>query len=111
MCAQATPMAPPGRPRATNRANGRPPRETLPRRVACGSAGWITGRIIARRRRVSSATAMDPYERLKEATRWMWGLGDYSALGSLLEPLNAADDGRLVLESDYLQVVARRGSP
>src|SRR5207302_3590951 len=29
----------------------------------------------------------------------------------LMSGLNAADDGRLVLESDYLQVVARRGSP
>jgi len=29
---------------------------------------------------------VDPYVRLKEATRWMWGLGDYPDLGSLLEP-------------------------
>jgi len=29
---------------------------------------------------------MDPYVRLKEATRWMWGLGDYRELAGFLEP-------------------------
>jgi len=29
---------------------------------------------------------MDPYVRLKEATRWMWALGDYRELANHLEP-------------------------
>ena len=29
---------------------------------------------------------MDPYGRLKEATKWMWALGDYRELARFLEP-------------------------
>ena len=29
---------------------------------------------------------MDPYARMKEATKWMWGLGDYREVATHLEP-------------------------
>lgn len=55
---------------------------------------------------------MDPYVRLKEATRWMWGLGDYPKVADHLEPsaraLALAADVRPGM--DVLDVAAGNGN-
>lgn len=55
---------------------------------------------------------MDPYSRMKEATRWMWTLGDYPEVARLLQPqaeaLAAAVDIRPGME--VLDVAAGNGN-
>lgn len=72
--------------------------------------------------RVSSSTAMDPYARLKEGTKWMWALGDYGDLARFLEPgaealanLAGIRPGMEVLDvaagnGNFALVAARRGA-
>src|SRR5438034_314734 len=44
---------------------------------------WMS---LARIRGLSFILFMDPYARMKEATKWMWGLGDYREVATHLEP-------------------------
>jgi SAM-dependent methyltransferase len=55
---------------------------------------------------------MDPYDRLKEATRWMWALGDYPDVASFLEPQAdaLAVAANVVAGSEVLDVAAGNGN-
>jgi 2-polyprenyl-3-methyl-5-hydroxy-6-metoxy-1,4-benzoquinol methylase len=55
---------------------------------------------------------MDPYDRLKEATRWMWALGDYPDVASYLEPQAdaLAVAANVVAGSEVLDVAAGNGN-
>src|ERR1700693_2853849 len=99
MGGHATPMAPAGSPSATNRMSGVPALAQVadpPGRQRFGSITremlegqrWIRGPRfwVERVASLSGEVRVDPFDRLKEASRWMWSLGEYRDVARYLQP-------------------------
>ena len=79
MYGQATPIAPAGSPSVRKLRGGM----LLLIHGSARERRWMS---LARIRGLSFILFMDPYARMKEATKWMWGLGDYREVATHLEP-------------------------